>query len=57
MMKVQFCAAGEKFGEILLKNKNLNLELEKNFKTIRTFAQNLWGKMSLRAGFLILSLW
>ena len=45
MMKVQFCAAGEKFGEILLKNKNLNLELEKNFKTIRTFAQNLGGNV------------
>ena len=51
MMKVQFCAAGEKFGEILLKNKNLNLELEKNFKTIRTFAQNL-GENVLKGGVL-----
>ena len=51
MMKVQFCAAGEKFGEILLKNKNLNLELEKNFKTIRTFAQNLGGNV-LKGGVL-----
>ena len=39
--KVHFGAAGEKFGNYLPNNKNLNLELENNFKTIRTFAQNL----------------
>ena len=38
---VKFCAAGEKIGDYLPNNKNLNLELENNFKTIRTFAQNL----------------
>ena len=41
--KVHFCAAGEKFGNYLPKNKNLNLELEKIFKTIRS-DKNIYSK-------------